>query len=161
LVYISKTVQGVQVLCGIFPMILEPIRVVIVDDHSGVRAGIRYILVNAKDINVVGEGANGVEAVQLASTHKPDVMLLDVELPLLKGDEAVRVIKDNHPEVKVLAVSSYSDRQYIQEMMANGASGYITKDEVPEFLLEAVRSIYNENHTWLSPLANRINRSGG
>jgi DNA-binding NarL/FixJ family response regulator len=142
-------------------MTQEQIRVVIVDDHPGVRAGIRYLLVNAKDIDVVGEGANGVEAVQLASTHKPDVMLLDVELPLLRGDEAVRLIRGKHPEVKVLAVSSYSDRQYIQEMMANGAAGYITKDEVPELLLEAVRSIYNENHIWLSPRANRINRPGG
>ena len=114
-----------------------------------------------EDIDVVGEGANGVEAVQLASIHKPDIMLLDVELPLLRGDEAVRLIRGKHPEVKVLAVSSYSDRQYIQEMMANGAAGYITKDEVPELLLEAVRSIYNENHTWLSPRANRINRPGG
>jgi DNA-binding NarL/FixJ family response regulator len=137
-------------------MTQRQIKVVIVDDHSGVRAGIRYLLGNAQDIDIVGEGANGVEAVQLAITYKPDVMLLDVELPLLRGDEVVRLIRGKHPEVKVLAVSSYSDRQYILEMMTNGAAGYITKDEVPEFLLEAVRSIYHDNHTWLGPRSNQI-----
>lgn len=138
-------------------MTQQQIKVVIVDDHSGVRAGIRYLLGKAQDIDIVGEGANGAEAVQLASTYKPDVMLLDVELPLLRGDEVVRLIRGKHPEVKVLAVSSYSDRQYILEMMTNGAAGYILKDEVPELLLEAVRSIYNDNHTWLSPRSNKIN----
>ena len=135
------------------------IRVVIVDDHPGVRAGIKYLLVNAKDIDVVGEGANGVEALQLASTKKPDVMLLDVELPLLRGDQVVRLIRGTHPDVRVLAVSSHSDRQYIQGMMENGAAGYITKDEVPELLLDAVRSVFKEEEAWLSPYAKKINRS--
>ena len=139
----------------------KQIRVVIVDDHTGVRTGIRYLLGKAKDIDVVGEGANGVEAVELASTHKPDIMLLDVELPVMRGDEAVRLIRGKHPEVKVLAVSSYSDRQFIMEMMANGAAGYITKDEVPDLLVEAVRIIHNANHTWLSPRAHKINPPRG
>ena len=139
----------------------KQIRVVIVDDHTGVRTGIRYLLGKAKDIDVVGEGANGVEAVELASTYKPDIMLLDVELPVMRGDEAVRLIRGKHPEVKVLAVSSYSDRQYILEMMANGAAGYITKDEVPELLVEAVRTIHKDNQTWLSPRAHNIDRPRG
>jgi len=139
----------------------QQIRVVIVDDHKGVRAGIKYLLGNANDIDVVGEGANGVEAVQLAGKYKPDVMLLDVELPVMRGDEAVRLIRGKHPEVKVLAVSSYSDRQFIMEMMANGAAGYITKDEVPDLLVDAVRTIHRANHTWLSPRAHKNNQPGG
>ncbi len=71
----------------------EPIRVVIVEDHPGVRAGIKKLLIAAEDIVVVGEAANGVEALQLAQTHNPDVMLLDVELPMLRGDEVVRRIR--------------------------------------------------------------------
>ena len=140
-------------------MAQKQIRVVIVDDHRGVRTGIRYILGNAKDIDVVGEGANGVEAVQLAGKYKPDVMLLDVELPVMRGDEAVRLIRGKYPEVKVLAVSSYNDQQLILEMMSNGAAGYITKDEVPYYLIDAVRSINKADGTWLSPRAQKTHQS--
>ena len=79
----------------------------------------------------------------------------------MRGDEAVRLIRGKHPEVKVLAVSSYSDRQFIMEMMANGAAGYITKDEVPDLLVDAVRTIHRANHTWLSPRAHKNNQPGG
>ena len=131
----------------------EQIRVVIVDDHPGVRAGIRKLLFAAKDILVVGEGTNGLEAIQLAEAHNPDVMLLDVELPILRGDMVVRKIRDAQPGVKVLAVSSYHDRSYVQGMMENGAFGYITKDEAPELLVEAVRSVFNGKTKWVSPRA--------
>jgi DNA-binding NarL/FixJ family response regulator len=133
----------------------EQIRVVIVEDHPGVRAGIRKLLTNAEDIVVVGEAANGLEALQLAQTHIPDVMLLDVELPLLRGDQVVRNIRDNQPAIKVLAVSSYNDRSYIQGMMDNGASGYITKEEAPELLLEAVYKIFEGRGKWVSPRAQK------
>jgi DNA-binding NarL/FixJ family response regulator len=136
----------------------QQIRVAIVDDHTGVRAGIRYILGTATDIEIVGEGANGVDAIHLASTKKPNVILLDVELPILNGIEAARLIRGNHSDVKVLAVSSYNDRQYIIEMIDNGAAGYITKEEVPELLVEAVRSVYKEDQPWLSPRAYKINK---
>jgi len=133
----------------------QPIKVVIVDDHAGVRAGIRNLLLTAKDVIVVGEGVNGVEAVQLAETEKPDVMLLDVELPILRGDEVVKRIHRSQPKVKVLAVSSYNDRLYIQGMLENGAAGYIIKDEAPNLLLEAIHSVFTSNQRWLSPLAAR------
>ncbi len=131
----------------------QPIEVVIVDDHPGVRAGIKNLLAPAKDIVVVGEGANGAEAIQLARGKNPDILLLDVELPILRGDEVVRRIRDEHLNVKVLAVSSYNDRMYIQGMMENGAVGYITKDEAPAMLVDAVRSIARENKKWISPRA--------
>lgn len=135
----------------------EPIRVVIVDDHPKTREGIKKLLTAARDIVVVGEGANGAEAVELAQTHIPDVILLDVEMPVLRGDEVVRKIRDTLPEVKVLAVSSYDDRLIIQGMMENGAFGYITKDEAPELLLVAVRSIFKGSEKWVSPRALKYN----
>jgi len=134
----------------------QPIEVVIVDDHPGVRAGIKNLLAPAKDIVVVGEGVNGAEAIKLARGKKPDILLLDVELPILRGDEVVRRIRDEHLNVKVLAVSSYNDRMYIQGMMENGAMGYITKDEAPAMLVDAVRSIARENKKWISPRASTI-----
>ncbi len=129
----------------------QPIRVVIVDDHAGVRAGIRNLLLSAQDMIVVGEGANGAEAIQLAETEKPDVMLLDVELPILRGDEVVRRIRSSQPEVKVLAVSSHDDRLFIQGMLENGAAGYITKDEAPNLLIEAIYSVLTSEKRWISP----------
>ena len=136
-------------------MTIQQIKVVIVDDHPGVRAGIKKLLYHAKDIVVVGEGANGAEAIRLARTQKPDIMLLDVELPVLRGEEVARHIRDNQPDVKILAVSSYNDRLYIQAMLENGALGYITKDEAPDLLLEAVYSIVNGKNKWVSPRASQ------
>lgn len=131
----------------------KQIKVVIVDDYPGVRAGIKNLLQTAKDIIVVGEGASGAEAIELALTKNPDIMLLDVELPDLRGDIVTHRIHEKQPELKILAVSSYSDRQYINGMLAKGAAGYITKDEAPSLLLDAIRSIIHSGGSWLSPRA--------
>jgi len=134
-------------------MIEKQIKVVIVDDFPGVRAGIKNLLQSAKDIVVVGEGTNGKEALELAFTKNPDIMLLDVELPDLRGDIVTHRIHETQPNIKVLAVSSYSDREYIHGMLETGAVGYITKDEAPAMLLEAIRSIVYSGGNWLSPRA--------
>lgn len=134
-------------------MVEKQIKVLIVDDHSGVRTGIKNLLQTAKDMVVVGEGVNGAEAIELVSTRDPDILLLDIELPDQRGDVVMRQIHDTQPKIKVLAVSSYSDRDYILGMLENGASGYITKDEAPMMLLDAIRSIINKGKSWFSPRA--------
>ena len=139
-------------------MLQKQIRVLIVDDHSGVRRGIRNLLQTAKDMIIVGEGGNGAEAIELATTRNPDILLLDIELPDLRGDAVMRHIHKVQPDMKVLAVSSYSDRDYILGMLENGASGYITKDEAPVMLLDAIRSIIHKGKSWFSPRA--IKNSG-
>ncbi len=131
----------------------EKIRVVIVDDHPGVRAGIKNLLRRAKDIMIVGEGGDGMKAIELASTKKPDILLLDVELPIVGGDIAMRRIHDAEPDVRVLVVSTYNDRTYVQSLLANGAAGYITKDEAPAMLLEAIHSVVANKERWMSPRA--------
>jgi DNA-binding NarL/FixJ family response regulator len=136
----------------------KQIKVLIVDDHSGVRRGIKNLLQSAKDMIIVGEGGNGAEAIQLAATRNPDILLLDIELPDQRGDAVMRHIHTAQPHMKVLAVSSYSDRDYILGMLENGASGYITKDEAPMMLLDAIRSIINKGKSWFSPRA--IKNSG-
>jgi DNA-binding NarL/FixJ family response regulator len=136
-------------------MFQKQIRVLIVDDHSGVRRGIRNLLQAAKDMIVVGEGGNGAEAIELAATRNPDILLLDIELPDQRGDAVMRHIHKIQPDMKVLAVSSYSDRDYILGMLENGASGYITKDEAPLMLLDAIRSIILKGKSWFSPRAIR------
>jgi DNA-binding NarL/FixJ family response regulator len=136
-------------------MVDERIKVLIVDDHSGVRTGIRNLLRTANDMIVVGEGTNGADAIELVATRDPDILLLDIELPDQRGDIVMRRIHDTQPDMKVLAVSSYSDRDYILGMLENGASGYITKDEAPLMLLEAIRSIIRTGRSWFSPRALR------
>jgi DNA-binding NarL/FixJ family response regulator len=136
-------------------MVEKQIKVVIVDDHSGVRAGIKNLLRTAKDMVVVGEGSNGAEAIELVATRAPDILLLDIELPDQRGDMVMRHIRDLQPDMKVLAVSSYSDRDYILGMLENGAAGYITKDEAPMMLLDAIRSIMSNGKGWFSPRALR------
>lgn len=139
-------------------MVEDQIRVLIVDDHSGVRAGIKNLLQAAHDMVVVGEGVNGAEAIELAATQDPDILLLDIELPDQRGDVVMRRIHKTQPDMKVLAVSSYSDRDYILGMLENGVSGYITKDEAPVMLLDAIRSIIRSGKNWFSPRA--IKNSG-
>ena len=133
----------------------KQIRVLVVDDHSGVRRGIKNLLQSAKDMVIVGEGGNGAEAIELAATRNPDILLLDIELPDQRGDAVMRHIHNTQPDMKVLAVSSYSDRDYILGMLENGAAGYITKDEAPMMLVEAIRSIINKGISWFSPRAIR------
>ncbi|HSA99565.1 MAG TPA: response regulator transcription factor, partial [Anaerolineales bacterium] len=139
-------------------MVEKQIKVLIVDDHSGVRNGIKKLLQTAKDMVVVGEGVNGAEAIELVSTRDSDILLLDIELPDQRGDVVMRHIHDHYPEMKVLAVSSYSDRDYIFGMLENGVSGYITKDEAPLMLLDAIRSIIHSGRSWFSP---RILKNSG
>jgi DNA-binding NarL/FixJ family response regulator len=136
-------------------MVEKQIRVLIVDDHSGVRTGIRNLLRTANDMIVVGEGVNGAEAIELVATRDPDILLLDIELPDQRGDMVMRHIHNTQPDMKVLAVSSYSDRDYILGMLENGAAGYITKDEAPLMLLDAIRSIIRDGKSWFSPRALR------
>jgi DNA-binding NarL/FixJ family response regulator len=134
-------------------MVEKQIKVLIVDDHAGVRTGIKNLLQTAKDMIVVGEGGNGAEAIALVASKDPDILLLDIELPDQRGDLVMRQIHDIQPDMKVLAVSSYSDRDYILGMLENGASGYITKDEAPVMLLDAIRSIIRNGKSWFSPRA--------
>lgn len=124
--------------------------VLLVDDHPVVRAGIRNLLERATDIYVVGEAANGTEALQMVKDLNPDVMLLDMEMPGLNGSEVAQKLQEAGAKVRILALSAHDDRQYIQELLANGASGYLIKEEVPEAIVEAVRGVSRGEQGWVS-----------
>jgi DNA-binding NarL/FixJ family response regulator len=125
-------------------------RVVLADDHPVVRSGIRNLLEKASGIDVVGEASGGVEALRLAETLNPDVLLLDMEMPDLKGVEVAQKLRAMGSPVRILALSAYDDRQYILELLANGASGYLVKEEVPETIVEAVRGVARGEQGWVS-----------
>ena len=125
-------------------------RVIVADDHAGVRAGIRRLLESSPDLLVIGEAKDGIEALELAEDLKPDVLLLDVEMPLLDGRQVATKLKERKSQVKILVLSSYNNSQYISSMLSNGVAGYITKDEAPAILVKAVLGVANGEKGWFS-----------
>jgi DNA-binding NarL/FixJ family response regulator len=122
----------------------------IVDDHPVVRQGIRKILEGAMGISVVGEASTGSEALEMTLTQKPDVILLDMRLPDMSGVEVIHRIYAGAAGPRILGLSSYDDREFITELLNSGASGYLLKDEVPEYIVDAVRGVANGERGWLS-----------
>ncbi len=126
------------------------IRIVLAEDHPVVRSGIKTLLESASDLEVIGEAADGQQAYKMVRDLEPDVLLLDVELPVLDGVELTRKLAEEKVQVKILVLSSYSDREYIREMLSQGASGYLIKDEVPENILNAIRGVFRGEDGWVS-----------
>jgi DNA-binding NarL/FixJ family response regulator len=125
-------------------------RVVLADDHARVRAGIRSLIETVSDIVIVGEAGDGVEALELVERLSPDVLLLDVEMPQMTGNEVAAKLKQKSSPVRILALSAHDDSQYIIGMLKNGASGYLMKEEAPEKLVKAIRSIASGENGWVS-----------
>jgi DNA-binding NarL/FixJ family response regulator len=126
------------------------IRVMLADDHAVVRNGFRHILAAEWDIEVVGEASNGREAVDLAATLQPDVVVMDVTMPELNGIEATRRILKDSPRTRILALSMHKDSVYVREILRAGARGYLLKDSSQQDFLAAVRAV-SVGKGWLSP----------
>lgn len=117
------------------------IDVVIVDDEKFVRGALRTYLSQAADVSVVAEGENGAEAVSLAHEHQPDVMLIDLQMPVMDGIAAIRQIVAELPEIKILVVTGHISDIYLKAALLAGASGYVVKDAEPERIVDAVREV--------------------
>ena len=116
------------------------IRLLMVDDHAVVRSGLHMILDLEEDIEIVGEAETAKQAIDLAGVEKPDVLLLDIHLPDLSGIEAAKIIKQQYPEIAIVALTINEDEEYFFKMLEAGASGYVPKRAAPEELLTAIRS---------------------
>ncbi len=116
------------------------IRVLVVDDHQLVRAGLIILLEAAADIQVAGEAADGQQAIEAAAATSPDVVLMDLSMPVLDGVAATRLLLAERPDTRVVALTSFSDRQRVTDILAAGATGYVLKDCHPDDLLAAVRA---------------------
>jgi DNA-binding NarL/FixJ family response regulator len=116
------------------------IRVVIADDHGVVRAGLAQLLATFPDVELVGSASNGEEAVSLSVERGPDVVLMDLEMPVLDGIEATRRIRAAQPDVAVVALTSFSDRERILSALDAGAIGYLLKDAEPEAIARALEA---------------------
>ncbi len=124
------------------------IRVVVVDDHAVVRTGLGQFLATTADIELVGVAANGEEGLDAVAELGPDVVLMDISMPVLDGVEATRRISAEHPESRVLVLSSFSDQTRIVDALSAGADGYLLKHAEPEAIAAAIRSV----HAGESPL---------
>jgi two-component system, NarL family, response regulator LiaR len=120
----------------------KTIGVMIVDDHDILRRGLRISLLTSKDIEVVGEAANGAEAVERCEFLKPDVILMDLMMPKMDGVEATRIIREKHPKIQVLALTSFDEKPLMQSMIQAGAIGYLLKNVSIQELSNAIRDAH-------------------
>ena len=118
------------------------ISIILVDDHAIMRDGLRHLLAEESDIEVIGEADNGREAVKLALEKKPDIVIMDVAMQDMNGIEATRQIKNENPDIKVIALSMHSERQIVVGIFRAGASGYLLKDSSSLELVDAIRTIH-------------------
>lgn len=124
---------------------MSKFRLLLVDDHEIVRAGLRMLFMAEPDMEVVGEVGSGDEALRAVRELNPDVVLMDVVMPGLSGIEATRRLKEANPEVEVLALTMHEDEQYFFEMLSAGASGYVPKRAAPDDLVSAIRVVCQGN----------------
>jgi DNA-binding NarL/FixJ family response regulator len=131
---------------------MTPIRVVLADDHTLVRAGVRSLLEALRDIAVIAEAADGSEAVDLIAAHRPDVALLDINMPKLSGLEAAARVARDTPSTRVIILSMHVDAEYVRAAIRAGAVGYLLKDSGTTELETAIRAVA-QGETYLSPAA--------
>ncbi len=120
---------------------MQKIRVLIADDHALVREGIAAFLRFSDEIEVVGEASDGIEAIEKAKKFKPDVVLMDIAMPKLGGLEATLELKKILPDIKILVLTQYDDREYISRFLKAGVSGYLLKKAVGSDLISAIRAV--------------------
>jgi DNA-binding NarL/FixJ family response regulator len=132
----------------------DKIRILLADDHHIVRAGVRQLLESASDLQVIAEAEDGEEAQSLIQKHKPDVAVLDIQMPKASGIEVTRWVRANLPEVGVLILTAYDDDPYVMAVLQAGANGYVLKTAQADDLVQAVRDVH-EGKSALDPSITR------
>jgi len=134
---------------------MPEVRILLADDHTVMRSGLRLLLERQPDLTVVGEAANGREAIALAATLKPDVVVMDIAMPHLNGVEATRQIVNQSPNTAVVILSMHSDESYVIRSLKAGARAYLLKDSAEADLIDAIRAI-TAGKSFFSPAVRRI-----
>lgn len=140
---------------------MEKIRVLLADDHTVVREGLRALINAAGDMDIVGEAENGRQAVQLARKLRPDVAIIDVAMPTLNGLEAMRQILEVLPGTKALILSTYADDEVVRQSVASGAMGYLVKQTAADDLLRAIREVHKGAPFFSPSIAARLRELRG
>jgi len=134
---------------------MSDIRILLADDHSVMRTGLRLVLERQPDFRVVGEASDGREAVALVQQHKPDVVVMDIGMPNLNGIEAARQVTASLPEVSVVILSMHSDEAYVLRALKAGARAYLLKESAESDLIAAIRAVHN-GKAFFSPAVSRM-----
>jgi two-component system response regulator NreC len=134
---------------------MNPIRVLLAEDHTMVRKGLRALLDNEEDIEVVGEAEDGRQAIQMTQKLRPEVVVMDISMPRLNGLEATRQIHKLMPEVKVLILTMHTNEEYVFQILKAKAKGYVGKQSAPEELIRAIRAIH-QGKTYLSVAVSQV-----
>ena len=134
---------------------MNAIRIVLADDHTVVRKGLRLLLESQPGLTVIADAANGREAVALAEEHRPDVVVMDVAMPILNGIEAARQISAKRPQIAIVFLSMHSDESYVLRALKAGARAYLLKDSAEHDLITAVRAV-SEGKAFFSPAISKM-----
>jgi len=134
---------------------MKKLRILLADDHIVMRTGLRALLERQPNLEVVGESENGRNAVEQAASLTPDVVVMDVGMPVLNGIEATKLIVTEHPTTSVVILSMHSDESYVMRALKAGARGYLLKDSAPADLLSAIQAV-SQNKSFFSPKVSRI-----
>jgi len=121
---------------------MDDVKLLLVDDHEVVRTGLRMLLENQPHIIIIGEASTGLQALEMADSLNPDVVVMDITLPDISGIEATRQLRLSHPDMPVVALTIHEDEQYFFEMLQAGASGYVPKRAAPEDLINAIQAVH-------------------
>ena len=128
-----------------------PLRVLVVDDSDVVRRAICKILQAHGDIEIICEASNGRDAIRFAKEHQPDLVLMDISMPIVSGFEATRVIKHERPDIRIIFLTQHRSRSFMKEALAAGAHGFVTKDAASRELIPEVRRIHGEHSSGPTP----------
>jgi NarL family two-component system response regulator LiaR len=134
---------------------MSPIRILLVDDHEVVRSGLEKFLMVNRDMELAGEASDGAEAIELAGKNNPDIILMDLMMPVVDGITATREIHKKYPQIKIIALTSFSEQNLVQGALQAGAIGYLQKNLTAAELGNAIRSAYDGRMT-LSPEATQV-----
>lgn len=129
---------------------MDTIKLMLVDDHEVVRTGLRSFLETQPGVEVIAEAKNGLQAIEKAKELEPDIVLMDITMPDMDGMEATRQLKSMYPDCQVLVLTVHADKQYFMEMLAAGASGYLTKQAAADELIAAIQAVA-AGHVYLQP----------
>ena len=132
------------------------IRVMLVDDHRLVRAGLKRVLTDLPDMQIVAEAGSGEESLELARQHQPDVVLMDINMPGIGGLEATRRLAQRYPSMKIIAVTMHTEEPYPSRLLAAGAAGYISKDSASDEVTAAIRRVHAGGHYVASDIAGNL-----
>jgi DNA-binding NarL/FixJ family response regulator len=137
------------------------IRVLIVDDHPVVRLGLRTMLESEEDISVVAMAATGREAIELAQSSEPEVVLIDLRMPGMSGVEAITQLHRDRPEIRILVLTNYTEEEYIRQAFQAGAMGYLLKNTPPEEIVKAIHEVHQERRYLPAHIAQQLLGSYG